>query len=87
MARAPKITVYRDVLGDWRWRYVAANGQTLAGSSEGYVRRIDCVRAMAAVCGTSYECRNRLRTPDGGIYEQGRMWRGAYSHVFVEVVP
>ena len=35
--------------GDWRWRYVAANGNILAVSSEGYRRRIDAVRPAARV--------------------------------------
>ena len=34
---------------DWRWRYVAANGNILAVSSEGYRRRIDAVRPAARV--------------------------------------
>ena len=38
---------------DWRWRYVAANGHILAGSSEGYRRRIDAVKAAARVLALS----------------------------------
>ena len=37
------IVVYVDESGEYRWRAVAANGETVADSSEGYVRRIDCV--------------------------------------------
>jgi len=40
--------------GDWRWRYVAANGHILAVSSEGYRRRIDAVKAAARVTGYTF---------------------------------
>ncbi|MGH1563078.1 DUF1508 domain-containing protein [Mumia sp. DW29H23] len=36
---------------DWRWRYVAANGNVLAVSSEGYRKRIDAVKCAARVTG------------------------------------
>ena len=39
---------------DWRWRYVAANGNILAVSSEGYRRRIDAVKAAARVTGYTF---------------------------------
>jgi uncharacterized protein YegP (UPF0339 family) len=39
MERAPKIQVYRDATGDWRWRLVASNGRIVADSGEGYRRK------------------------------------------------
>ena len=50
--RAPdvvKINLRGEIVPDWRWRYVAANGHILAVSSEGYRRRIDAVRPAARV--------------------------------------
>jgi uncharacterized protein YegP (UPF0339 family) len=32
-----KVQVYRDTAGEWRWRKVAANGEPIAVSGEGYV--------------------------------------------------
>lgn len=41
-----KIVVYRDGVGEWRWRIVARNGRVVADSGEGYKRRTACA-AMA----------------------------------------
>jgi uncharacterized protein YegP (UPF0339 family) len=38
----PSYWMYRDNRGEWRWRYDASNGRTIAVSSEGYVKRVDC---------------------------------------------
>ena len=54
--RAPdvvKINLRGEIVPDWRWRYVAANGHILAVSSEGYRRRIDAVKAAARVLALS----------------------------------
>lgn len=39
------VTLYRDVPGKWRWRLWNRNGKIMADSGQGYVRRIDCLRA------------------------------------------
>ena len=36
-----RVEVYLDVSGEWRWRRVAANGEIIADSAEGYTRRHD----------------------------------------------
>lgn len=41
--------IYQDQAGDWRWRLVAANGATIADSSEGYTREADVERAIRTV--------------------------------------
>lgn len=33
-----KVYFYKDNLGEWRWKRVAANGKTIGASSEGYQR-------------------------------------------------
>lgn len=33
-----KVHFYKDNLGEWRWKRVAANGKTVGASSEGYQR-------------------------------------------------
>lgn len=48
-----KIVMYRDTAGEWRWRAVAANGNILADSGEGYKRRIDCLSGLETVTGTT----------------------------------
>ncbi|HYE28342.1 MAG TPA: DUF1508 domain-containing protein [Allosphingosinicella sp.] len=42
----PSYWIYRDSRGEWRWRYDASNGRTIAVSSEGYVRKVDCERGI-----------------------------------------
>ena len=39
-------SVYRDVRGEWRWRFVATNNKTIADSAEGYKNRQDCIDAI-----------------------------------------
>jgi uncharacterized protein YegP (UPF0339 family) len=43
--RAPKVTVYVDDAGEFRWRLVARNGKILTGG-EGHTRRRDAWRAF-----------------------------------------
>lgn len=42
----PSYWIYRDTRGEWRWRYDASNGRTIAVSSESYVRKADCERGI-----------------------------------------
>lgn len=45
----PRVVFYKDTAGEWRWRYVAANGRTMADSAEGYTERNDASEAAAQV--------------------------------------
>lgn len=36
----------------WRWRLVAANGETIADSAEGYYDKTDCRHGIELVKGT-----------------------------------
>lgn len=42
----PSYWLYKDARGEWRWTYEARNGKTIAVSSEGYKRRVDCERGI-----------------------------------------
>ena len=44
-----KLVTYKDDAGEWRWRLRANNGRILADSGEGYKRRHDMDKAIAAV--------------------------------------
>lgn len=46
-----KFEVYQDEAGEWRWRLVAANGEKVADSGEGYTRERDARRAIARIRG------------------------------------
>ena len=47
MSRAAgNVEVYRDDVGEWRWRRRAANGEVIA-QGEGYARRIDALATVA----------------------------------------
>jgi uncharacterized protein YegP (UPF0339 family) len=37
---------YKDASGEWRWRLIAKNGETVADSAEGYRRKGGCVKAI-----------------------------------------
>ena len=47
--RKGKVEIYRDAVGEWRWRIKAANGRTLADSGEGYEKRTDCEQGLEVV--------------------------------------
>lgn len=42
----PSYWLYKDNRGEWRWTYEASNGRTIAVSSEGYNKRVDCERSI-----------------------------------------
>jgi len=42
----PSYWMYKDNRGEWRWTYEASNRETIAVSSEGYKRRVDCERSI-----------------------------------------
>ena len=39
------INVYRDTIGEWRWKLKATNGKIIADSAEGYKRERSAVNA------------------------------------------
>ena len=41
----------RDSRGEWRWALYAANGETIAVSSEGYKREAACDHAISLIKG------------------------------------
>ena len=51
MAGVAYFVVFRDSAREYRWRFVATNGETLAVSSEGYKTEADCRHAIALVKG------------------------------------
>jgi uncharacterized protein YegP (UPF0339 family) len=48
-----KFQIYRDSRNQWRWRLKAANGKTVADSSEGYSTKQACLHGLDLVKGTS----------------------------------
>ncbi|TXN20751.1 DUF1508 domain-containing protein [Methylobacterium sp. WL9] len=44
-----RFELYRDAGGEWRWRLRVQNGNVVADSGEGYVRREDCEHAIGLV--------------------------------------
>ncbi len=41
--------VYADKSGEFRWRFLAANGKAVASSGEGYKDKRDCLRGIEIV--------------------------------------
>jgi uncharacterized protein len=48
-----RYVIYRDTNGQYRWRYVASNGKTIADSGEGYYNKSDCVRGIEIMKGSA----------------------------------
>ena len=44
-----KFISYEDRAGEWRWRLVARNGQTVATPGEGFTTKASCERNIALV--------------------------------------
>ncbi|BCZ47572.1 hypothetical protein psyc5s11_36390 [Clostridium gelidum] len=38
-----KWEIYKDSVGEWRWRTTASNGKIVGSSSQGYVNKSDCI--------------------------------------------
>ncbi|HWL95130.1 MAG TPA: DUF1508 domain-containing protein [Phycisphaerae bacterium] len=45
--------VYQDNINQWRWRLLAANGQIIATSGEGYWNKSDCLHGISLVKSSS----------------------------------
>jgi uncharacterized protein YegP (UPF0339 family) len=61
---ATHFDVYRDAKREWRWRLVAGNGEQVAASGEGYLRRSDAIAAVHLVKGAGDGPIMIRRTPE-----------------------
>lgn len=59
-----EVQFYRDAAGDWRWRYLHANGNVMADSGQGYARRIDAYTAARTVLGNKVKMVDALTLDD-----------------------
>lgn len=59
----PRIEVYHAADGSWRYRVLAANGETLA-ASEGYTRRADAQRGARDLLATAAQVDTDPPEPD-----------------------
>lgn len=48
-----RVLIYRDHIGEWRWTLFARNGNKVADSAEGYMRRGACERAIDTILSLS----------------------------------
>ena len=53
MAGGTYYQIYTDAAGEWRWRFRAANHETIAVSSEGYKYKNDCLHSISLVKASS----------------------------------
>ena len=44
-----KFNIYKDKVGEFRWRLVATNGKIIADSGEGYNNKADCLHGIDLV--------------------------------------
>lgn len=44
-----KFEIYKDTLGDWRWRLLSRNGRIVADSGEGYKSRATMIKTMRSI--------------------------------------
>jgi hypothetical protein len=55
---------YKDNSSEWRWQRKSPNGEIVAESGEGYVRRVDCVNQAMKMFGMTVAYKERV-TEDG----------------------
>lgn len=48
-----QFVMYKDTVGQWRWRLFAANNKIVADSAEGYYNKQDCLNGINLVKGTN----------------------------------
>jgi hypothetical protein len=41
--------IYKDAAAQWRWRFTAKTGKTIAVSSESYNNLVDCAHAVSLI--------------------------------------
>lgn len=61
MPAEPVFEVYRDRASEWRWRLVAANGNIIADSAEGYASKQGATRGIRSVRRCAREAEIRVR--------------------------
>lgn len=49
----PSFLIYKDNIGEYRWRYQASNAKVIADSGEGYKKKSDCEHGISLVQGSS----------------------------------
>lgn len=83
-----KFRPWRRASGEWRWKWKAANGRTIAASCEGYISRADCIANLERITGGRVELTFQLLT-DRGVQAQGHWTRGLSTTetIFVQVLP
>lgn len=83
---ASQFQVYKDKAGEYRWRLIADNHETIAQSSEGYVNKVDAKRGAEIISegGLSgapeiYEAKDGFRfrytAPNGNIIAVGESYK------------
>lgn len=57
-----QFVMYKDGADEWRWRFLASNGEVIADSGEGYKNKADCRHGIQLV---------KDEAPDAPIREKG----------------
>jgi uncharacterized protein YegP (UPF0339 family) len=73
--KPPWIDLYHDSEGQWRWRFVAGNGKTLADSGQGYADKRDAIRGLELVTSGTYELTYRYRLDGDHELQQATLHR------------
>lgn len=68
----PKFQIFKDKVGEFRFRLKARNGEIILRSSEGYTRKQSCQGGIASV---------KLNAPYDSRYERGKARNGHYYFV------
>lgn len=66
----PKFKIYKDLSGQWRWRFQAANGEVMADSGESYTRRRDCDSALANFTAHVYQLERKRIADELAAYRE-----------------
>lgn len=71
-AMAAQFQLFKDTVGEWRWRLLAENHESIAISSEGYLAKVNAEHAIEIV---------RKMNGKTDVYEDARgEWRWRLTH-------
>lgn len=75
MKRQPRIELYCDSDGKWRWRYVS-NGRVMADSGQGYWRKRDAIHGIELVFNGSVDVHGTGQPPGWVEFNQSHVIEG-----------
>lgn len=63
-----KFVIYKDLKGEYRWRFKANNGEIIAVASEGYTQKVNATHAINLIKEQAYGANVEDTTSTNSLY-------------------